>query len=42
MQYQEIVNEQGERFLLPLIAVGAAITLPFWLARGLVASYPIR
>lgn len=43
MQYQEIVNEQGERFLLPLISVGAAITLPFWLARRpcCIVPYPV-
>lgn len=43
MQYQEIVNEQGERFLLPLLAVGAAITLPFWLARRpcCIVPYPV-
>lgn len=31
MQFQEIINEKGERLWVPLLAGAAILTLPFWL-----------
>ncbi len=31
MQYQQIVNENGERFWVPLLAGAAILSAPFWL-----------
>lgn len=30
MQYQEIINERGERLWIPLLAGAAIISAPFW------------
>ena len=31
MQYQEIINEKGERLWIPLLAGAAILSAPFWL-----------
>lgn len=31
MQYQEYINERGERFIIPLLAGAAILSAPFWL-----------
>lgn len=31
MQYQQIINEKGERLWIPLLAGAAILTAPFWL-----------
>ena len=41
MQYQEIVNEQGERFLLPLIAVGCNLAVLAGTQALLHRTYPV-
>ena len=33
MQYQEYINERGERFIIPLLAGAAILSAPFWLNR---------
>ena len=31
MQYQEVINEKGERFWIPFLAGAAILSAPFWL-----------
>lgn len=31
MQYQQIINEKGERLWIPLLAGAAILSAPFWL-----------
>lgn len=31
MQYQQVINEKGERLWIPLLAGAAILTAPFWL-----------
>ena len=34
MQYQEIINEKGERLWIPLLAGAAILSAPFWLIKN--------
>ncbi len=34
MQFQEIINENGERLWIPLLAGAAILTAPFWLGNN--------
>ncbi len=34
MQFQEVINDKGERLWIPILAGAAILTLPFWLGNN--------